>query len=313
MKKYIALILAVVLILSLSFGALAEDGGASSESVLDEMKTEIDTFEAAHPEMKDAFHLIIKDTANIAVEEFREAFIQIQSRFAEMLEADRQQMDLPEEAQESMQERLQTQAVLVNLSFIAYLKSSEERMIATLRGQEYPEGEADLIATLKKISAESEGTGNAYNATLKAEIDRVLETLEKDYNNDLGAWYAEVSARPELPPDATAKVDGESHPPMPPEGEEKPDADAPKEGERPIPFNDHFKVIHGELEAAAGRIDERIQALAKEAAGKYQVAEDAAAEAFDLLNRLMVLVNDQMMKLLENLDKDTIANLMTAK
>lgn len=313
MKKYIALILAVILILSLSFGALAEDGGTSSESVLDEMRSQIDTFEAAHPEMKDAFHLIIKDTADIAVEEFREAFIQIQSRFAEMLEADRQQMDLPEEAQDSMQEKLQTQAVLVNLSFIAYLKSSEERMIATLRGQEYPEGETDLIATLKRISAESEETGNAYMATLKAEIDRVLETLEKDYNNDLGAWYTEVSARPELPPDATGKVDDESHPPMPPEEGEKPDAGAPKEDDQPIPFNDHFKVIHGELETAAGRIDERIQALAKEAAEKYQVAEEDAAEAFGLLNRLIVVVNDQMMELLKNLDKDTITNLMTAK
>jgi len=313
MKKYLALILALVLALSLSLGAFADESGASSEGVLDEMKKEIDAFEAAHPEMRETFHLIIKDASDIAGEEFREAFNHIQSRFGEMLEADRQQMELPEEAQEKMRENLQTQAVLVNLNFIAHLKYSEERMIAALRGQEYPEGEADLIAMLKKLSAESAEINDAHIAALKAELDRVLETVEKDYNNDLGAWYREVSARPELPPDAAGRIDDESHPPMPPEGEKKPDAGTPEEGEQVIPFNDHFKVIHEELEAATGRIDERIQALAKEAAGKYQIAEDTAAEAFGLLNKLLILVNGEMMEQLGNVDKITFDTLMTGK
>lgn len=313
MKKYVVLIFALVLALSLSPGALADESGASSEGVLDEMKTDIDAFEAAHPEMRETFHLIIKDASNIADEEFREAFNHIQSRFGEMLEADRQQMELPEEAQEKMRENLQTQAALVNLNFIAHLKYSEERMIATLRGQDYPEGEADLIAMLKKLSAELAQSNDAHIAALKAELDRVLETVEKDYNNDLGAWYREVSARPELPPDAAGRIDDESHPPMPPEGEQKPDAGAPEEGEHAVPFNDHFKVIHEELETAAGRIDERIQALAKEAAEKYQITEDTAAEAFGLLNRLLTLVNGEMMEQLGNLDKITFDTLMTSK
>lgn len=313
MKRVIALILAVILVLSLTFGALAEESGASSESALDEMKARVDAFEAAHPEMKDAFHQIIKDTSDIALEEFRAAFTSIQSRFAEMLEADRQQKDLPEEGVDNMREKLQTQAVLVNLDFIAHLKASEERMIAALRGQEYTEGEVDVIAMLKKISENATGTENAYLAALKTDIDRVLETVEKDYGNNLAAWYREVSARPELPANATGKTDDESHPPMPPEGEPKSEAAAPKDGEQPAPFNDHFKVIREELEAAAGRIDERIQALAKEAAGKYQIAEDAAAEAFDLLSSLMVLANGQVTQLLGNLDKMTFDAMMTTK
>ena len=295
MKKYLTLILAVVMAFFVSFSVIANETEASSNDVLDEMRTEISAFEEAHPELKDQFHLVIKDATGIASEEFREAFTNIQNQFAQMLEEDGKQMDIPEEVQEDKRQTLQTQAALLNANFLAHLKDSEERLIASLRGMEYLEGKTDVIKKLKEISEGMEGNENA--SELKAGIDQILETAEKEYDNDLDAWYKEVSARPDLPEGETEKKDDESRPPMPPEGE-KPDGD----DKQAIPFNNHFKVIYEELKGASERIDERFQALEKEAPEKYQITEDVAAEEFGLLNKLFGLVNDQMMEKMGDLE-----------
>lgn len=62
---------------------------------------------------------------------------------------------------------------------------------------------------------------------------------------------------------------------------------------------DHFTVIHEELRAASGRIDERMAELAKTAPEKYQISEDVAGEAFGILSDLFRLVNAEMMKQLQ--------------
>ena len=161
MKKYLTLILAVVMAFFVSFSVIANETEASSNDVLDEMRTEISAFEEAHPELKDQFHLVIKDATVIASEEFREAFTNIQNQFAQMLEEDGKQMDIPEEVQEDKRQTLQTQAALLNANFLAHLKDSEERLIASLRGMEYPEGKTDVIKKLKEISEGMEGNENA--------------------------------------------------------------------------------------------------------------------------------------------------------
>ena len=306
MKRFLAITLSVAMLFSTATFASSksESEKAVSEQMQQEMATTLHEFEEEHPELKDQFHLVVKDVTDIASEEFREAFTRIQDRFAKMLEEDGKQLDIPEEAREAKRQTLQTQAALLNANFLVHLKVSEERLIASLRGMDYPEDETDVIATLKEISEGMEGNESVSN--LKEGIDWILETAEKEYNNDLGAWYNEVSARPELPEGETEKIGDESRPPMPPEGEkpegEEPEGDRPEPDQSGIPFNDHFKVICEELQAAIERIDEKMQALEQEAPEKYQIPEDVAAEEFGLLNELFVLVNNQMMEQLGNLE-----------
>jgi len=310
MKKLLALALAAIMVLSMSFGAFADENAPSYEDRQTETAAAIKSFEEAHPELKDQFHLMIADVMDIVVGEYREAFIAIQNRFGEMLEENRRQMDIPEEAQDDMRDRLQAQASILNAGFIAHVKASENRMVAMLRGEAYPEGETDVIATLKDISQEMQGKDDARVSRLKADIDRVLETVERDYDNDLAAWYREVSARPELPPDGNGRPDDESHPPMPPEGEKPEGTDG---GNPAVPFNDHFQVIHEALKGAAGRIDARIQSLAQEAPEKYDIPEDTASEAFSLLNSVFILVNGRLMEKLGSMDAKTFDSLLTSK
>ena len=312
MKKLLALITAVIMILTLSLSAFADGNETASNGKLDEMAKEIQSFEEAHPELKDAFHQMIKDVMDIVTQEYREAFISIQSRFGDMLEENRPQTNVSEEGEEGMREKLEIQASIINASFIAHVKASEDRMIAALRDTEFTEGEVDVIATLRRISDELQGSDDARMSKLKAGIDKVLETAEKDYNNDLSAWYSEVSARPELPDGVTGKPEDESHPPMPAKGE-KPDAGESEAEARNVPFNDHFKVIYEELKGASERIDERIQALANELPDKYAMEKDTASEALGMLHAIFTLVNGQMMERMGNMDAFLFGHLMTSE
>jgi len=177
---------------------------------------------------------------------------------------------------------------------------------------EYPEGEVDVIATLKRVRDELQGSDDAHTSKLKAGIDKILETVEKDYNNDLSAWYREVSARPELPEGETGKADDESHPPMPDEGE-KPDGEGSETEAQTVPFNDHFKVIYEELKGASERIDQRMQALADELPDKYAMDKDTASEAFGMLHALFTLVNGQMMEKMGNMDAFILDSLLSSE
>jgi hypothetical protein len=241
---------------------------------------------------KEQFHLMVSDLTDIATTEYREAFINIQNRFGEMLEDNRKQVDVTDEEDEIMREKLQMQAALLNANFIAAFKTSEERMIAMLRGEDYQEGETDTITILKNISEEMQGNDDEEVSKLKSGIDQILETAEKEYGNDLEAWYKEVSARPELPADAAGSPDDGTRPPKPEEGE-MPEGNPPEEegAEAGIPFKDHFMVIQEELKGASERIDKQIQELAKEAPEKYQISEETADEASSLLNQLFIVVN----------------------
>lgn len=290
---------------------LEEKEEGSSDDILDEMSTAIRSFEEEHPELKEQFHLMVSDLTDIATTEYREAFINIQNRFGEMLEDNRKQVDVTDEEDEIMREKLQMQAALLNANFIAAFKTSEERMIAMLRGEDYQEGETDTITILKNISEEMQGNDDEEVSKLKSGIDQILETAEKEYGNDLEAWYKEVSARPELPADAAGSPDDGTRPPKPEEGE-MPEGNPPEEegAEAGIPFKDHFMVIQEELKGASERIDKQIQELAGEAPEKYQISEETADEAFSLLNQLFIVVNGQMMEQLGRMDAITFESMM---
>lgn len=298
MKKIITMILAVIIALSLSFGAIASE----TEVSLDDMAAQIRSFEEVHPELKDQFHLMILDVTGIATEEFRTAFSQIQGRFDEMLEVDRQKLNIPDADHETMREQLDTQASLMNAGFIAHLKAAEDQMIAALRGMEYTASETDVIAVLEKLIAENSDSDDAHISALIARLSRIVEKAKNEYNGDLNAWYKEITAVPELQPGDSGKVDDEPRPPVP-EGEEgkgSPEADGQIK-----PFNDHFTVIQEELAGAFGRINERLQNLATEAPEKYQISDATAAEEFDLVHQLFILVNNQIMEQLGNMDRMT--------
>lgn len=295
MKKILSMILAAMMTLSLAFSAFASE----TEVSLDDMAAQIRAFEEAHPELKEQFHLMIQDVAGIATEEFRTGFTQIQGRFDEMLEADRQKMNIPDADHEAMREQLDTQASLMNAGFIAHLKAAEDQMIAALRGMEYTEGETDVIAVLEKLIAEKSGNADAHISGLIVRLSRIVEKAKNEYNGDLDVWYKEITAVPELQPGETGN---ESRPPVP-EGEK---GQGSPEAEGQIkPFNDHFTVIQEGLAGAFGRINERLQALEMEAPEKYQINDATAAEAYDLLHQLFILVNNQIMEQLGNMDKMT--------
>lgn len=306
MKKIFAMILA--LMMTLSFSAFATEAEVS----LDNMAAQIRSFEEAHPEMKEQFHQMVQDVSDIATEEFRTAFSRIQSRFDEILDANRQEIGITDADHEVMREKLDLQASLVNAGFIAHLKAAEEQMIAVLHGAEYTAGETDVIAVLDNLIAKK---SDFIDDGLTAKLSQIVEKAKSEYNGDLDAWYKEISAVPELNPGETGNDSrppmpepqpGETRPPMP-EGEE---GKGGPEGEEQQPFNDHFTAIREELDGAFGRINERLQALAKEAPEKYQISEDTAAEATDLLHQLFNQVNKQIMEQLGNMDKMTRDRMM---
>ena len=156
-----------------------------------------------------------------------------------------------------------------------------------------------MTDVLKDLSAGLGAAGDDVSLSRKAQLDQILETVEKEYGNDLYAWFKAVSAPPELPENAAGRPEDDSRPEPPPKGEKPAD-----EGEQPKedlgrPFMDHFTVIHEELRAAFGRIDEKMAELAKTAPEKYQISEDVAGEAFGILSDLFRLVNAEMMKQLQ--------------
>lgn len=321
MKKILAMILAVMMFLTLSFSAFATEAEVS----LDDMAAQIRSFEEAHPEMKEQFHQMVQDVSDIATEEFRTAFSRIQSRFKEILDANRQEIGITDADHVVMREKLELQASLVNAGFIAHLMAAEEQMIAVLHGMEYTAGETDVIAVLDNLIAEK---SDIIDDGLITKLSQIVEKAKSEHNGDLDAWYKEISAVPELNPGETGNdsrppmPEGDSRPPMPelkpgeagdesrppmPEGEE---GKGGSEGEEQLPFNDHFTAIREELGGVFGRINERLQVLAKEAPEKYQISEDTAAEATDLLHQLFSQVNKQIMEQLGDMDKMTRDRMM---
>ena len=320
MKKILAMILAVMMFLTLSFSAFATEAEVS----LDDMAAQIRSFEEAHPEMKEQFHQMVQDVSDIATEEFRTAFSRIQSRFKEILDANRQEIGITDADHEVMREKVELQASLVNAGFIAHLMAAEEQMIAILHGTEYTADETDVIAVLDNLIAEK---SDFIDDGLITKLSQIVEKAKSEHNGGLDAWYKEISAVPELNP---GEAGNDSRPPMPEpqSGETRPPMQEPQpgetrppmpegeegkggpEGEEQQPFNDHFTAIREELGGAFRRINERLQALAKEAPEKYQISEDTAAEATDLLHQLFNQVNKQIMEQLGNMDKMTRGRMM---
>ena len=297
MKQFTALVLTLCVAL-MGLSGFAEEAQGSDLPTVEDLKARIESFEQNHPELESLFPGLTRDLQDIYQEEMTTAFTGIQTRFGEMLEAERERIGASEESLQQKRETLNLQASILNAGFIARLKTSFEQMIAVLRGREYTSSKS-VTDVLKDLSAGLGAAGDDVSLSSKAQLDQILETVEKEYGNDLYAWFKAVSAPPELPENAAGRPEDDSRPEPPPKGEKPAD-----EGEQPKedlehPFMDHFTVIHEELQAASGRIDERMAELAKTAPEKYQISEDVAGEAFGILSDLFRLVNAEMMKQLQ--------------
>lgn len=279
MKRILAVILSVIMVLSLSFGALAEETSSGNKQA--QVIEAIRAFESEHPELKEKFELINRDIMEIFTAEFGMAFKSIQARFGEMLEEHRKQIGSTDEAHEEMKQKLEMLAQLINASFIANVKNSEIMMAGTLSDPDYKPEAFDAMSVLEALVKENVGEENTAR---RAEISKILEKVKNEYNGDIKALYQELTARPELPEGVEGKPEGEK----------------PENGG--IPFNDHFSVILEELKAAAARVDERVQALAEEAPEKYGIDKAITDEMFKLLNSFFVVVNEQIVKMLAEQD-----------
>lgn len=295
MKRILAVILSVIMVLSLSFGALAEETSSGNKQA--QVIEAIRAFESEHPELKEKFELINRDIMEIFTDEFGMAFKIIQARFGEMLEENRKQLGITDEAHEEMKQKLEMLAQVINASFIANVKNSEIMMAGTLSDPDYKPEAFDAMSVLEALVKEDAGEENTAR---RAAISKILEKVKNEYNGDIKALYQELTARPELPEGVEGKPADESRPPRPGEGEGKPEGEKPENGG--IPFNDHFSVILEELKAAAARVDERVQALAEEAPEKYGIDKAITDEMFKLLNSFFVAVNEQIVKMLAEQD-----------
>lgn len=295
-RKFWVLVLTLCLAFPLLPG-LAEEATDSESLTVEKLKEKIIAFEQSHPELNQLFPVLTGEMQSIYQEEMRAAFVRILARFEEMLKAEREKNGAPEDIIEQMREKLNTQASVLNAGFIAHRRNSFSRMAAVLRGEEYT-GDKSVIDILKEASAELASSDDDAALRTKANLDQIIETAENDYHGDLNAWFMELSARPELPPDAADRPEDDSRPAPPPKGEKPADEGEPKD-DPGKPFMDHFTVIREELQAAAQQIDTRIAEMLHSVPEQYQVSEEAANEFIGILGDLARLVNADMMKQLQ--------------
>lgn len=293
-------LLAIVLTLCLAFSlltGLAEEAPGGEELTAEKLKTEITAFEQNHPELKDLLPALTAKMQEINQEEMRGAFTKIRERFEGMLEAEREKNGAPEDSMQHMREQLNLQASVLNADCIAHFKKSFGMLTAFLRDEAYPEDKT-VIDLLKEVSAEMAASDDETVLSTKANLDQVIETAEKDYQGNLGAWFRELSARPELPPDAGDRPKDDSRPEPPPKGEKPADEGEPKDNPG-TPFMDHFVVIREELQAALQQVDARNAEMLQSVVEQYQISEETAKEISAILSDLAGLVNAGMMKHLQ--------------
>ncbi len=166
MKQFMALVLTLCIAL-MGISGFAEEAQGSDLPTVEGLKERIGAFEQHYPELESMLPVLTKDLQDIYQEEMNTAFTGIQARFGEMLEAERKKAGAPEDSLQQKRETLDLQAFLVNADFIAHFKTSFERMIAELRGQEYTESKS-TIDILKDLSAELGETGDEDALSRKA-------------------------------------------------------------------------------------------------------------------------------------------------
>ncbi len=306
-RKILALVLTLCLALPLLSG-LAEEAPDSEQPTVEKLKAKIAAFEQNHPELNQLLPALIAEVQGIHQEEMRMAFSRIQARFEEMLAAEREKNGASEEAQQQMREKLNLQASVLNAGFMAHMKKSFSMMAAVLRGEEYTDDKS-IVDFLKELSAEMAASDDENVLRSKTGLDQIIETAEKDYHGDLHAWFMELSARPELPPDAADRPKDDSRPEPPPKGEKPADEGEPKD-DMGKPFMDHFNVIREELQAASQQIDARIVKLLESLPEQYQISEETANEISEILRDLSELINTSMMQQLQANEKTLIDSLI---
>lgn len=295
MRRILGFILVLCMVFTVLSGLAEETAGTAGNAVptLEEMKARIEKLEGDHPEMESLFPALLVEVQAVYRGEMRTAFANIQARFSKMLEEDREKAGAPENALQGKRETLNLQASLLNANYMAHMRKSFDRMVAELHNQEYKD-DRTVMEILKDASAELEATGDEASLKEKARLDKILETVGKEYDGDLYAYYKTLFARPELPPEAAGQPKDVSHPEPPADGEKPADGDG-----NGIAFKDHFDVIYEEVVAAEKRIDTQLTELANTASEKYQIPEEAAGEAFGILNDLFRLINEEMIKQLK--------------
>ena len=210
MKQFTALVLTLCVAL-MGLSGFAEEAQGSDLPTVEDLKARIESFEQNHPELESLFSGLTRDLQDIYQEEMTTAFTGIQTRFGEMLEAERERIGASEESLQQKRETLNLQASILNAGFIARLKTSFEQMIAVLRGREYTSSKS-VTDVLKDLSAGLGAAGDDVSLSSKAQLDQILETVEKEYGNDLYAWFKAVSAPPELPENAAGRPEDDSRP-----------------------------------------------------------------------------------------------------
>jgi len=295
-RHFLAIVLTLCLVFQLLPG-LAEEASGSEQPTVENLKAKIDAFEQNHPELSDLFPVLTAELQAIHQEEMHAAFAGILARFEDMLEAERKKNGAPEDSKQPMREKLNLQAAILNANFMAHLKKSFGMMAAVFRGEEYANDKSN-IDLLKEMSAELAASGNETALSSKESLDQIIETAEKDYHGDMAAWFKELTARPELPPDAEGQPKDDSRPEPPPKGEKPADEGEPKE-DMGKPFMDHFVVIREELQAASQQADARIAKMLQTIPEQYQLSEETASEISGILGDLAKLVNADMMNQLQ--------------